>query len=58
MHGGRENNDSDPRGCIPAWSNNLQRALQRHNGDASERAATSIHPSRSLQRKLARFSVH
>ncbi|XP_064950489.1 polygalacturonase-like [Musa acuminata AAA Group] len=35
MRGTREGNDSDPRGSIPARSNNLQRAMQRHNGDAS-----------------------
>ena len=58
MRGTREGNDSDPRGSIPARSNNLQRAMQRHNGDASERAATGIHPSRSLQSILAPFPVH
>ncbi|URE33335.1 Glycosyl hydrolases family 28 [Musa troglodytarum] len=49
MRRAREGNDSDPRGSIPARSNNLQRALQWHNGDASDRAHLGIHPSRSLQ---------
>lgn len=58
MHGGREGNDSDPRCSILVWSNELQRALQRHNDDASERVTISIHPSRRLQIILALFLIY
>lgn len=46
MHGRKDDNDSDLGGSRPARSNNLQRALHGHNGDASERATTGNHPSR------------